>query len=196
MTYPKLLLPVGLAVVLLSTPSLASAEGQGHRRAVPRGSVRAVRPPVARVAPYRHYRPYSYYRPYYRSGLGLGFYYGYPGFYGPYAWGYPAWGYAPYAYGAYGFAPYAYGIAPYGYVGRRYGGVRIDLPQRDAEVFVDGYFAGIVDDFDGAMQHLNLEPGPHRIEVRAAGFEPISFDVNVEPGRSITYRGSMIPERP
>jgi hypothetical protein len=69
--------------------------------------------------------------------------------------------------------------------------VRIVHPQRDAEVYVDGYFAGNVDDFDGAFQQLNLEPGPHHIEVRAPGTETTAFDVNIDPGRTITYRASM-----
>ena len=34
--------------------------------------------------------------------------------------------------------------------GQPYGGLRIDLPQRDAEVYVDGYFVGTVDNFDGS----------------------------------------------
>ncbi len=79
------------------------------------------------------------------------------------------------------------------YPGRIYGGVRIDLPERDAEVFVDGYYAGIVDDFDGVLQQLNLEPGAHRIEIVLDGFEPVAFDVNVEPGRTITYRTRLRP---
>src|SRR5206468_2503108 len=72
--------------------------------------------------------------------------------------------------------------------GRAYGGVRIVDAPRDAEVFADGYYVGIVDDFDGVFQHLNLEAGPHRIEIRAPGLAPIAFDVLVEPGRTITYR--------
>jgi hypothetical protein len=74
--------------------------------------------------------------------------------------------------------------------------VRIDLPQRDAQVFVDGYYAGLVDEYDGALQHLDLTTGPHHIEVRAPGFQTITFDVNVEPGRTITYRADMIPALP
>jgi hypothetical protein len=74
---------------------------------------------------------------------------------------------------------------------RTYGGVRIDLPQRNGEVYVDGSFAGMVDQYDGALQQLNLEPGPHHIEVRADGFEPLAFQVNAEPGRTITYRSDM-----
>jgi hypothetical protein len=106
------------------------------------------------------------------------------GFGWPYGSVYGAYGY-PYGY----YAPgYSYPYASYGYAyGRPYGGVRIDLPQRDAEVWADGYFAGIVDNFDGSMQQLNLTPGSHRIEVRNRGFEPISFEVNVEPGRTVTH---------
>jgi hypothetical protein len=151
--------------------------------------------------PYNYYRPYSYYRPYYFSpygrGLNFSLFYGYPGYYD---YGYPSLygGYAPYPYrygSGYGYG-YGYGYGgPRGYVsavpGRAYGGVRIDLSERDAEVYVDGYYAGIVDDFDGAIQHLDLEPGPHRIEIRADGFDPVAFDVNVEPGRTITYRTEL-----
>jgi hypothetical protein len=75
-------------------------------------------------------------------------------------------------------------------------GVRLNIPQRDAQVYVDGYYAGIVDDFDGVFQHLDLTAGPHRIEVRAPGYEPLTVDVNVEPGRTITYQGDMQPARP
>ena len=37
-------------------------------------------------------------------------------------------------------------------------------------MFVDGYYAGVVDDFDGLLQRLNIEAGPYRIEVRASRF--------------------------
>ena len=79
---------------------------------------------------------------------------------------------------------------------RPYGSVRLEIPQKDAEGYVDGYFAGNVDNFDGVFHHLNLEPGPHKIEVKAASFEPITFDVNVEPGQTIKYRAAMRPAQP
>lgn len=197
-----------LAVV---TPADAQRRGAGPRvsgpagRAVPRGTVRGA-PGSGRYA--RGARPYGVYGggprydvyygyPYafWGSGLYGGFYYG-SGWGYPYGWG-PGWGYRygpPYwgpgiAYGAYG--PYgAYGAVA---AGRAYGGVRIDVDERDAEVLVDGAYAGIVDDFDGSVQRLNLEPGPHRIEIVRDGFEPVAFDVNVEPGRTITYRTRLRP---
>lgn len=72
-----------------------------------------------------------------------------------------------------------------------HGSLRVDVPQREAEVFVDDFYAGIVDDFDGSAGHVNLTPGPHHIELRASGFETVTFDVNVEAGRTIVYRTPM-----
>ena len=119
---------------------------------------------------YRHTRIVTVYpwRPYYyRPHFSIGVYYGAGGVYD------------------YGYTPsYYYDPIP----GRTYGGVRITEAPRDAQVFADGYYVGIVDDFDGAFQHVNLEAGQHRIEVRAAGIPPISFDVYVQPGRTITLR--------
>jgi hypothetical protein len=215
MTYAQSFTALGL-IALFAIPTPVEAQRRGGRgdrgggsrversgredrratgRAVPRGSVRSGRPHVVTVAPYRPY----YYRSYGPS-LGLGFYSGFPGYYGPYAHGYRGYGYGYPAYGIGAFGYPAYGYPAYGYrtYGRHlpYGGVRIDLPQRDAEVYVDGYFTGRVDDFDGVFQQLNLEPGPHRIEIRAPGFETIAVDVNVEPGRTITYKAAMQPAQP
>ena len=87
----------------------------------------------------------------------------------PFWYGYPWYGYGgwyPYQYpiGAY---PYPY---PYGY---RYAGaesaVRLEVTPKDAEVFVDGYYAGIVDDFDGVFQRLRVPPGQHDITLYREG---------------------------
>jgi PEGA domain-containing protein len=156
----------------------------------PRGGYRSgsriIVSPRVGVRPYR-----SYYYPYRsRLSLGLGFYSGYP-YYGygyPYSYGYPyAYGY-PYGSYAYGYGRYGgYGYSPgVDYGGEVYGGVRIEDAPRDAQVFADGYYAGIVDDFDGPFQRLTLESGPHEIEIRAPGFPPMRFDVNVQPGRTIS----------
>ncbi len=194
----KGLLAVGLVTSALAVASPVGAQPRGvaRGRAVPRGAIgaRVVRPSVVRVVPYR---PYVY-----RPGISLGFYYGYPYYYGfyPYSYGYPygypAYGYPGYVYGGYPSYGYAGGYPSYGYGARAYGGVRIDVAERNAEVYADGYYVGIVEDFNGTFQQLTLEPGPHRIEVRAPDFEPIAFDVNVEPGRTITYRAPLRPQRP
>ena len=131
------------------------------------------------------------YRGYYYPRFSFGLYAGYPYYYSPY--------YYPYGYyGSYGY-PYDYGY-PYGggyypgggyYVGggpsRAYGGVQIKDAPKEAQVFADGYYAGTAEDFDGAFQRLDLEAGPHRIEIREQGQPPVSFEVNVRPGETITY---------
>jgi hypothetical protein len=117
-----------------------------------------------------------------RVVVGGGYYYR-PYFYDPF-WYDPWYGFAGYQYpwGPYGYPPYrAYRVDPGA-------SLRIEVKPKDAEVYVDGYYAGIVDDFDGALQHLDLEPGPHSIEIRTPGAPPISFDVNVQPGRTVTLR--------
>lgn len=170
-------------------------QGRSEGRAAPRGSVyrggvgpRGVSPRVIVRAPYRSY--------YYRPGFSLGIYAGYPYYgygypYGYYGSPYGYYGYPGYAYRGYGYPVYGgYEYGGYGSVSGRayggYGGVRIQDAPPDAQVFADGYYAGIVDDFDGPFQHLDLEPGPHSIEVRIPGAPPISFDVNVQPGRTVT----------
>ena len=113
---------------------------------------------------------YGGYYPWGWGGLGLGGYYGW----------YDPWGY--------GYDPYPGGYS-YGYYAE--GALKLKVTPRQAEVFVDGYYAGSVDDYDGLFQRLRLESGPHRIEVRLDGYEPLSFEVRVLPNRTITYRGEM-----
>jgi hypothetical protein len=105
-------------------------------------------------------------------------------------------GYGAYsAYGVYGapYAPYAH-YAPHapGH-GYDFGGVRLRLRPRDAQVFVDGHYAGIVDDFDGTFQQLRLEQGGHRLEIRMPGFEDFAMDVHVQPGKTITLHEDLRP---
>src|SRR4029079_4534321 len=64
------------------------------------------------------------------------------------------------------------------------------LAAASAQVYVDGYFVGTADQ---AAVGLDLEPGPHRVEVRAAGYDPLTFDVRITPNQVITYRDAMRP---
>jgi len=204
---PSTLIALTLAAALSAGVSSAEAQSRGQGRssgrpsgggattgrAQPRPDVRGTRPIVVgpRISP-RYYYPY-------RRGLNLGFYsaFGYP-FYGygypyGYPYGYSAYGYGGYGYG-YGYAGYGYGLPPVGYGGGRgyaYGGVRIQGAPEEAQVFVDGFYVGVVDDFDGALQHLNLEAGAHQIEIRAPGAPPAAFDVNVQPGRTMTVHAGI-----
>ncbi len=58
-------------------------------------------------------------------------------------------------------------------------------------MFVDGYFVGEVDSFDGAFQKLTLDGGGHRVEIKAEGYEPLQFEVLITPGETVTYKGEM-----
>jgi hypothetical protein len=190
------------AVCLTAVASDASAQRRGGHsgagrivgRAAPRPFIGGGGRTVV-VAPRRYITPRVFgvvpYRPYYygyRPGVTVGFYagFGYPYAY-PYRYGYP-YPYYPYAGYGYPLPPPAYVSAVPGYA---YGGVRIQDAPPDAQVIVDGYYMGVVDDFDGPFQHLNLTAGPHQIEIRAPGYQPIAFDVNVQPGRTITYRAPV-----
>jgi len=128
-----------------------------------------------------YYRPYAF-RP--RLSIGFGIFAGYPV---PYAYSFP------YPVEVYGYA------APRGPVmvtpgSNVYGGVALEITPNDAAVYVDGNYAGLVRDFDGSTQPLTLTGGSHRIDVEAEGFAPLTFDVGVQPGQVIPYRGDLQPQ--
>jgi hypothetical protein len=58
-------------------------------------------------------------------------------------------------------------------------------------VYVDGYYAGLVDNFSGYYRHLELPAGLHRIDILLPGYEPQMTEVVVSPGRTITHRGTL-----
>jgi hypothetical protein len=71
------------------------------------------------------------------------------------------------------------------------GGLRLKVEPRNAEVYVDGFYAGHVDDFDGAMQKLKIVQGSHQIELRADGYETTTFTVNVIAGETTSYKTQL-----
>ena len=89
-----------------------------------------------------------------RVVVGGGYYYR-PYFYDPF-WFDPWYGFSygyQYPWGPYGYPPYrAYRVDPGA-------SLRLEVKPKDAEVYVDGYYAGIVDDFDGTFQRLSVTPG-------------------------------------
>ena len=60
-----------------------------------------------------------------------------------------------------------------------------------AELFVDNVRVGTVGDFTPTTQPLGLEAGRHHIEIRAAGYQTTSFDVDIVAGQVIPYQGSL-----
>lgn len=70
--------------------------------------------------------------------------------------------------------------------------VRVDCRERLAAVYVDGFYAGIVDDFDGLFQRLPLPPGGHRITLFQDGFETADYNVYLRPGSTFTIHHQMV----
>jgi hypothetical protein len=122
-----------------------------------------------------------------------------PVYYRPGAWHWVPWGwgagywlyYDPFWWGA-GAPYYGYGYG-YGYAAQYedIGSVRLKVKPRHAQVFVDGGYVGVVDEFDGVFQKLRLEVGPHTIEVRAEGYEPLTFQVYVSAGHTVVLSGEL-----
>ena len=128
--------------------------------------------------------------PYYIDPYRYSYYYG-PSYYG--GWG-RYWGYSPYYYsGYYGYSPYYYGSRGYGY---RAGSLRVLVEPNETRVYVDGYYAGIADDFDGIFQRLNLAPGRHDISLRLDGYRTQNFKVYVPYDHTIKIHHTMVPGSP
>jgi hypothetical protein len=165
--------------------------GNDIGRAVPRGNVYAPRyeprySPRYTPRGYGYYGSRSYSRPYVfrpRFSIGFGIFAGYPV---PYAYSYssPIW---VYGYRAPRERVFVTPGSPY------YGGIALEMTPYDADVFVDGTYAGHVEDFDGTTQPLTLSAGMHEIEVQAQGYEPMRVNVEVQPGQVIPYRGDLRP---
>jgi hypothetical protein len=128
---------------------------------------------------------HGYYSPYYP--------YYYP-YWGPYYWGY---GYYPYYSGFYFGAGYPYyGGAYYDDDRRAYphasGSVRLLVDPDKARVFVNGYYAGVVDDFDGLFQHLDLAAGVHDLKLQLEGYQTQRFRVYIAPDQNVKIHFDMV----
>ena len=62
--------------------------------------------------------------------------------------------------------------------------VKIHVRPHRAGVFVDGVFAGHVDEFDGPGQAMLLGAGTHQIEIALPGYETFSTRVNLLAGQT------------
>jgi hypothetical protein len=127
----------------------------------------------------------SYDRGHYRGrAYGYGFGHAYPHYaYRPYY----RYGYF-YGHGCY-FPRYYFDIVTY----PAYGGIRTLVGPDQTEVYVDGYYAGIADDFDGLFQSLRVAPGTHEITLRLDGFRPWTAEVFAAAGQTIAVHHDMVP---
>src|SRR5215510_2975271 len=209
---PEVLVTSGLrtAVVtsslaaLLLTPVVAEAQRRAVNRVPPARSSVAVPAPAGRYytagryyqpyyRPYGYYRPYAYYDPFFYGssfafGIGFGYGYGYP-----YAYPYGAFGFGYPGYPYYGAYP-----APY-YGGGYYDGsaaLRLQVTPRETQVYVDGYYAGVVDSFDGTFQRLYAQPGSHEVQLYLPGHRSFAQTLYLQPGNTISIKHTMQPLQP
>ena len=171
---PRILIAFVSAAVLVAawpSPAVAQRRAAVVRRAAPRVVV------VQRPIVFRHSFGYPFHRrniwwPHYRRPWGL--------FGNPYGYGY-------------GYGYYGYG---YGYPSDLTSAVRIQATPREAEVFVDGYSAGVVDDFDGVFQRLRVRPGGHEIAIYLDGYRAYRQNLYLHAGASHTIRHDLVPIAP
>jgi hypothetical protein len=109
--------------------------------------------------------------------------------------------YVPYPYPAYDVAPYyappAAEPAPSRSStvdDRPLGFLQLRVQPRTADVFVDGMFAGTVDDFGGRSARM-VAAGPRRVEIVAPGYETLTFDVRVPENDTVTFTRDLEPAR-
>ena len=183
-----------MTVLLWPSDAAAQRRGSGGSRGSGSGQSATPRPrtgyPSGAYRPYYGgyrgyygYRPY-YYSPYWYNGFYASFYYGlgwYPYYAGYYGYGYP-WGY--------GYSQYGY---PYPYRYGAWSSARIEVKPRDAQVYVDGYFVGVVDEFDGVFQRLDLPTGEHEIAVYMPGYHTYRERTLFRPGQSYHYKAALEP---
>lgn len=175
---------------LLSVGLLWPTPAEAQRRRAPRTqtvgrAVPAPRPVRARYPVYSHRYYYGGYSPY---AWNWGLYWG---------WGSPWYPYYGYGYG-YGYPWYSgwgspyYGPYPYYYYDN-YAAVRVQASPREAQVYVDGYFVGVVDDFDGTFQRLRVAPGGHEITLHLDGYRNLSQRIYLQPRTTFNLRARLEP---
>jgi hypothetical protein len=141
-----------------------------------------------------------------RAGTGSGSSGYYPGYYPPGYWGggwyYPGYGgyWWPYGYYGYGFGypgswGYGYGGGAVYYSGsgssREGASLRVLVDPSEARVYVDGYYAGVVDDFDGLLQRLHVAPGRHDVTLKLEGYKTHRVRVYVGPDATLKLHYEM-----
>lgn len=86
-------------------------------------------------------------------------------------------------------------VPGYPYPGYRYAApdaaVKFDVKPTEAAVYVDGYYAGLVDDYDGAFQRLRTAPGGHEITLYLEGYRTYSERVYLSVDNTLKLKHRM-----
>jgi len=104
-------------------------------------------------------------------------------FVGPaFGWGWYSlfWGAYPYPYGYYGYA-------------HATGALKFDTDVKDAEVYIDGAYAGTV----GKLKTMQLRPGSYNVELRAPGRTQFDEKVYIAAGKTLHLNPDLhVQEQP
>ena len=92
----------------------------------------------------------------------------------------PFWGSGPYPYSA----AYLNGEC-------RSARVRVIATPTQADVYVDGFYAGLVDDFNGVLQQLPITPGDHAITLYFEGFRTLTQHIVVTSDSTVKLQLTM-----
>jgi hypothetical protein len=65
------------------------------------------------------------------------------------------------------------------------------MTPKEAAVYVDGYYAGVVEDFDGTFQRLHVEPGTHEIVVYLEGYRSRRERLYLGPNHTRKLEGAL-----
>lgn len=111
--------------------------------------------------------------------------------------GYYGGAFSPYYYDPFFSGWYGYQYGPYPPYAR-YGyqpatDLRIQVTPREAEVYLDGYLVGNVDDFDGIFQRLRVPYGEHTVSIYREGFHTITERMLFRPYESYNLKQPMEP---
>ena len=76
------------------------------------------------------------------------------------------------------------------------GALRTLVTPKTAAVYIDGYYAGTVHDFDGPFQKLYIVPGEHEVQIVAHGHRVYEQIVVIDPGRTLELEDVLEPLAP
>lgn len=158
----------------------------------------AVARPAGDYVSFPFFGPWGRWYPWYTGGFGwnLGFV-----TYNPWRYGATRW-----IWGRYGlwYDPWDYWLDPYWASSGYYrsepsapkpkstiGSLRIKANPSSAKVYIDNALVGLVDEFDGLGDYLELEGGRHVLELRAEGYVTHTQDIEIKPGKTQTVRVSL-----
>jgi len=88
---------------------------------------------------------------------------------------------------------YAYPSSAYPYSDTN---IKTQVTPKAAEVYVDGFYAGQADDFDGVFKRLHVAPGGHAITLYLNGFRTTTQEVYVRPDSTFKLNATMEPLAP